>query len=184
MQINVVNGLYKAGWSHFVWLAILDFVKVTVTARSLQSSAYNSAAMTQRLIFFSDVLTSGLLLTADSLWAAAILTALQADFPGSISHDFRFYNDFGSGMRIFMPRKQLEGNPEAPVWSRPDDHRDLKKLAGLNAAVRLYESLRISSLVVRVCTNISFDDEGGFICRSSRIHDSDHDSFHVRQFAC
>lgn len=94
--------------------------------------------------------TCGLLLTADVLWAAAIVTALQADFPGWANHDFRMYDAFGSGMRMFMPRKLLQGNPDSPIWSRPDNHDDLNTLAALNMALSIYDSLHLGSLVVRV----------------------------------
>eukprot|EP00892_Ulva_mutabilis_P006741 jgi/Ulvmu1/4439/UM002_0164.1 len=110
---------------------------------------YKRAMVTHRLIIFSDVVTSVLLLTADILWAAAITTALHADFPGRAVQAFQVYNDFGGEMRIFMPRKVLEGDSDAAAWSRQDDHQDLYVLAALNSALRIYDSLRLSSLVVR-----------------------------------
>lgn len=89
-------------------------------------------------------------MTADGLWAAAITTALQADFASFSTNELRVYENLGGGMRIFMPRKALQGNPDAPVWSRPDNLKDLFILASLNTAIRVYHSLHLSSLVVRV----------------------------------
>lgn len=152
LQINVFHGLYTASWTKFTCIALLDALKGVTTTLSLRAPESKDSLATQRLLLVIDILTSVLLLTADMLWAGAILTALQADFPGWASHDFRIYENLSGGMRMFMPRKSLQGDPDAPLWSRPDEFNDLNILAQLNTSMRMYESLHVSSLVVRVCT--------------------------------
>lgn len=151
MQVNIFDGVYNTGWSRFTFVALLDVLKVVTTVWSLRSADSKGSNVTQKLVLFCDMITSGLLITADGLWAAAITTALRADFAGFSANEFRVYENLGGGMRIFMPRKALRGNPNAPVWSRPDNLNDLVILANLNTAMRVYHSLHLSSLVVRVC---------------------------------